>query len=307
MTFDRKTLVIPEKTKFEENIIITDGDVIISDRSLVRFGIKTNGRVFIGEHVIIDGNIDSTNDVRIDTFSHIGGDVKSGGDVYLGEKVIIDGKLSLLGDLDVADSVSVNEGFEAKGWINIRSPIPIIIYIFIYLVQLLKMGHSEEIEKLLNEIEENNGETIPITNVFMFIPNDSIIGLQKSQIESNIKIGKKSIIKGNLKVKGNVIIEDDSILYGSIKNTNNIYCGKNVNIKGDIISNGDVKLIDNAIITGNVFGDKIFLSKSSTIEGTLKADQGITFINTEQNSTEDKIIRFESNVDIIEDLENILE
>lgn len=307
MTFDRKTLVIPEKTKFEENIIITNGDVIISDRSMVRFGIKTNGRVFIGEHVILDGNIDTTKDVRVDTFSHIGGDVKSGGDVYLGEKVIIDGKLSLLGDLDVADSVSVNEGFEAKGWINIRSPIPIIIYIFIYLVQLLKMGHSEEIEKLLNEIEENNGETIPISKIFMFIPNDSIIGLQKSQIESNIKIGKKSIITGNFNVKGNVIIEDDSILYGSIKNTNNIYCGKNVVIRGNIKSNGDVKIIDNSIISGNVIGDKIFLSKSASIEGTLKADQGITFINSEKNSSEDKIIRFDSNVDIIEGLENILE
>jgi predicted acyltransferase (DUF342 family) len=307
MTFDRKTLVLPKETKFEGNLILTNGDVIISDRSLIRFGIKTDGRIFIGEHVIIDGDIDSAKDIRIDTFSHIGGNVKSGGNVFLGEKVIIDGKLSLLGDLDVADSVSVNEGFEAKGWINIRSPIPMIIYIFIYLVQLLKMGHSEEIEKLLNEIEENNGETIPISNIFLFIPTESIIGIQKSEIESNLKIGKKSILIGNFNVKGNIIIEDDSLIYGSIKNTNNLYCGKNVEIRGNINSNGDVRIDERSSISGDIKADKLFLSKNASINGTIKANQGISFISLEENKTEDKIRRFDSNIDIIEGLEKILE
>jgi predicted acyltransferase (DUF342 family) len=307
MTFDRNTLIIPKGTRFEENIISTNGDVVISDRSLIRFGIKTNGRIFIGEHVIIDGNIDSTKDIRIDTFSHIGGNVKSGGNVFLGEKVKIDGKLSLLGDLDVADSVSVNEGFEAKGWINIRSPIPIIIYIFIYLVQLLKMGHSEEIEKLLKEIEENDGETIPISNIFLFIPNNSIIGIQKSEIETNIKIGKKSLLIGNYNVKGNIIIEDDSIIYGSLKNTNNIYCGKNVNIKGNVKSNGDIRIEEKSKISGDINGEKIYLSKTASINGMILANKGISFLTHNENKTEDKIRRFESNVDIIEGIEDILE
>jgi predicted acyltransferase (DUF342 family) len=307
MTFDRKTLVIPDETKFEEKTIFTNGDVIVSDRSLIRFGIKTNGRIFVGEHVIIDGDIDSSKDIRIDTFSHIGGNVKSGGNVFLGEKVKIDGKLSLSGDLDVADSVSVNEGFEAKGWINIRSPIPIIIYIFIYLVQLLKMGHSEEIEKLLNEIEENNGETIPISDIFLFIPNNSIIGIQKAQIDSNLHIGKKSLIIGNYNVKGNIIIDDDVILFGSIKNSNNISCGKNIKIHGNIDCNGEVRIDDNTLIAGDIFGDKIYISKFATIDGMLQANKGVSFLSVIENKTEDKIRRFESNLDKIEGLEDIME
>jgi len=307
MTFDRKTLVIPDETKFEEKTIFTNGDVIVSDRSLIRFGIKTNGRIFVGEHVIIDGDIDSFKDIRIDTFSHIGGNVKSGGNVFLGEKVKIDGKLSLSGDLDVADSVSVNEGFEAKGWINIRSPIPIIIYIFIYLVQLLKMGHSEEIEKLLNEIEENNGETIPISDIFLFIPNNSIIGIQKAQIDSNLHIGKKSLIIGNYNVKGNIVIDDDVILFGSIKNSHNISCGKNINIHGNIDCKGEVRIDDNTLIVGDIFGDKIYISKFATIDGMLQANKGVSFLSVIENKTEDKIRRFESNLDKIEGLEDIME
>ena len=59
MTFDRKTLVIPDNTKFEEKTIITEGDVVIGDRCLLQFGIKTDGRIFVGEHVIIDGDIEA--------------------------------------------------------------------------------------------------------------------------------------------------------------------------------------------------------------------------------------------------------
>ena len=62
MTFDRKTLVIPDKTRFEEQLISTKGDVVIGDRSLLQFSINTDGRVFIGEHVITGGNLNATND-----------------------------------------------------------------------------------------------------------------------------------------------------------------------------------------------------------------------------------------------------
>ena len=87
MTFDRQTLVIPDETKFEEHKIIVKGDVIIGDRCLLQFGVKTDGRIFVGEHVIIDGDLEATKDIRVDIFSCIGGSVYSGGNVYLGEKV----------------------------------------------------------------------------------------------------------------------------------------------------------------------------------------------------------------------------
>jgi len=188
MTFDRKTLVIPEDTKFEEKTIVTKGDVVIGDRCLLQFGIKTSGRIFIGEHVVIDGDIEAEKDIRADTFSRIRGNVKSGGNVYFGEKVTVNGKLSLTGDLDVGDSVEIDQGFEAKGWINIRSPIPVVIYIFIYLMQMMKMGHSEEIDRILSEMEENDGDTIPISETFLFIPNNSMIGVQKSKVDYNLRV-----------------------------------------------------------------------------------------------------------------------
>ena len=307
MTFDRKTLAIPDKTKFEEKTIITEGDVVIGDRCLLQFGIKTNGRIFIGEHAIIDGDLDATDDIRADVFSNIRGNVKSGGNVYFGEKCKINGRLSLKGDLDVGDSVEIEKGFEAKGWINIRSPIPVVIYVFIYLMQLLKMGHSEEIDRILEEIEENDGETIPISEKFLFIPNSSIIGIQKSKIDSNLNVGEKSNVLGNFDVKGNVFICNDVKMHGTIKSTGDIFCGKNVTIQGNIDSNGDVKIEEGSLIAGNIFGKKICISKKTTINGMLHAKEGVSFTSPSKIKAEDKVKRFEGDTDVVDEVEDMLE
>lgn len=307
MTFDRQTLVIPDGTKFDEHTIIAKGDVIIGDRCLLQFGIKTDGRIFVGEHVIVDGDLEATKDIRADIFSRIGGNVKSGGNVYLGEKVKLGGKLSLKGDLDVADSVEMNEGFEAKGWINIRSPIPVVIYLFIYLTQLLKMGHSEEIERLLEEMEENDGGTIPISEIFLFIPNNSIIGVQKSRVDCNLRVGRKSCIIGNYDVKGNMFIGDDSVIHGTLKSTEDVFCGKNIRIQGNIDTDGDVRVDENTHIAGNISGGKIYLSKIASVDGMLFAKNGISFVTPVDSDTEEKVRRFESNADILDEVDEMLE
>ena len=307
MSFDRKTLVIPDKTKFEECTIVTKGDVVIGDRCLIQFGIKTDGRIFVGEHVIIDGGLEATQDIRVDIFSSIGGDVISGGNTYFGEKVKVKGKLSLKGDLDVGDSVEIEDGFEAQGWINIRSPIPVVIYIFIYLMQLLKMGHSEEIDRLLEEMEDNEGDTIPISEIFLFIPNNSIIGSQKSRTDCNLQVGKKCRISGNYEVKGNVFIDNSSVIYGTIKSTGDTFCGKNVSIKGNIDSSGNVRIEDKTHVAGNITGNKIFLSKNAPIDGTLFAKNGFSFMTPSKDKAEEKVRRFESDADVVDEVGDMLE
>jgi predicted acyltransferase (DUF342 family) len=307
MTFDRKTLVIPDKTYFEEQVIITKGDVVIGDRSLLRFGVNTDGRIFVGEHVIIDGNLEATNDVRVDIFSTIGGDIKSGGNVYLGEKAKIKGTLSLKGDLDVGDSVEIEKGFEAKGWINIRNPVPVVIYIFVYLMQLLKMGRSEEIERILEELEQNEGGTIPISESFLFLPNNSIISVSNSKVEGSLQIGKECKLPGNYDIKGNISVDEKSEILGMLKATGNVFCGKKVKIHGNISSTGTVNITEQVEIFGNVSGEEIFLSKTASIQGTLLGKKGISFQDVLKEQATEKVKRFESDVDVVDEVKEMLE
>ncbi|DAC72996.1 MAG TPA: acyltransferase [Thermoplasmata archaeon] len=307
MVFDRKTLVIPDKTFFEEQVIITKGDVVIGDRSLLRFGVNTDGRIFVGEHAIIDGNLNSPNDVRVDIFSTIGGDIQSGGNVYLGEKAKIKGALSLKGDLDVGDSVEIEKGFEAKGWINIRNPVPVVIYIFVYLMQLLKMGRSEEIERLLEELEQNDGGTIPISESFLFLPNNSIISISNSKVEGSLQIGKECKLLGNYDIKGNISVDEKSEILGTLKATGNVFVGKKVKIHGNINSIGAVNIAEHVEIIGDVFGEEILLSKTASIQGTLHAKKGISFLDMIKEQATEKIKRFENDVDVVDEVKEMLE
>jgi predicted acyltransferase (DUF342 family) len=269
--------------------------------------VNTNGRIFVGEHVIIDGNLESANDVRVDIFSTIGGDIQSGRNVYLGEKAKIKGTLSLKGDLDVGDSVEIEKGFEAKGWINIRNPIPVVIYIFIYLMQLLKIGRSEEIERILEELEQNDGGTIPISESFLFLPNNSIISVSNSKIEGSFQIGKECKLIGNYDIKGNIFVDEKSEIFGTLKATGNVTIGKKVKIRGNITSIGAVNINEHVEIFGNVSGEEIFLSKTASVQGTLLGRRGISFQNILKEQATEKIKRFQNDVDVVDEIKEMLE
>lgn len=307
MSFDRKTLVIPDGTRFEEHFVVTNGDVIISDNARTDFGFRTEGRVFVGERVEVKGSLLSGGDIYIDIFSKIEGDVTSNGNVYLGDRVIIAGRLSVKGDLDVGDNVEIRDGFEAKGWINIRSPIPLIIYIFIYLLQLLRLGRSEEIERILQDLEKSENRFIPVSEKFLFIPNNAYLGIQNTKTSNKLYIGKKCRIVGNLDAPGLINIGRESVIYGSIRTDSDLVVDRNVEIHGNIKANGDIYLKGKVRVHGDVEGNRIFIPRSSRIYGKLLARKGVLFEEVDKEKIEEKLIRFDSGVDVIDGIKDALE
>ncbi|HID25460.1 MAG TPA: hypothetical protein EYP23_03240, partial [Thermoplasmata archaeon] len=292
MLFDRKTLIIPDNTVFEEHVIVTDGDVIVSDGAKVGFGIKTEGRIFVGEHALVDGSLDAKGDIHVDLFSEIKGDVSSERNVYLGERVVVNGKLSVKGDLDVGDNVDIKEGFKVKGWINLRGPIPFIIYIFIYLLQLLKLGRSEEIERILSEFEKNEGEPIPVSPVFLFIPTNAVVGIQRSKTDADVVVGANCKILGNFEGAGNICVDDDSSIHGSLSSKGTITLGGKVEIHGSLFSQGDVYLGEECVVHGGVTAERLFLPRNSMVEGTIFAEKGVTFSAAKKKGLDEKLERF---------------
>ena len=114
-------------------------DVIAGNHSEIKYGIIAHSAI-LGERVNVTGDLVTTGDTRIDIWSEIGGNVKTDENAYIGEFVTIDGKLVVKGDLDIAYDVKINGGFEAKGWIVVRNPVPVIVYLFLYISELLRLG-----------------------------------------------------------------------------------------------------------------------------------------------------------------------
>lgn len=294
MVFDKKTLVIPDDTKFEEHTILTVGDVILGNHTRSDFGVLTSGRVFAGEKVEIHGNVEAEGDVRLDLFSHVTGRVVSKGDVYLGEKARIDGSLQLEGDLDVGDDVQIKDGFEAKGWINIRNPIPMVIYIFIYLMELLRLGRSEEVEKILAELEAEGEEEILIGDVYLYVPDGSSVGLTNSDVKGNLRVGAGCRVLGNYTVKGDVVIGRQTKLFGAVRATGGLKLLPGSEIQGEVHVEGAVEIGEGCHVLGDLSGSTVEMHQSAIVDGTLQASEGVKFVTQVHKEMEEKVERFEA-------------
>jgi len=77
-----------------------------------------------------------------------------GEDAYLGERVTVTGRLMVSGDLDIGDDVTIEEGFEANGWIVIRNPVPTLVFYFIVLSQLLRLGETDAADNLAEALAD---------------------------------------------------------------------------------------------------------------------------------------------------------
>ena len=302
MVFDKKTLVIPDNVKFEEHNIVTSGDVIIGDRVNFGLGIITDGRVFIGENANIKGSIVSKDDVRIDMWSRVEGDVAGEKDVYLADKVKIKGKLSVGKDLELSDSAEVGK-FEAKGWINVRSPISLVIYIFLYIMELLRQGRSSEVKMILEELDEGDEEFL-ISDDFLFVPNDSDITLQRASIKGDCRIGEKCRILGNYFISGLMKVGNNTKFHGSISAGKDVKIGSDSYVSGNVYSKGSVNVDANTQIHGNVKSKSMEMQKSTVVDGTIHARGGIVFTSSKPKEIKTKLERFERGLD---DLDAVLD
>ncbi|WP_410508338.1 hypothetical protein RSJ42_16480 [Methanosarcina hadiensis] len=236
----------------------------------------------MGEGVAVSGDIAAFSDARIDMWSKIGSGVKVGRNAYLGEFVTIDGKLIVEGDLDVGKEVKIKGGFEAKGWIIVRNPVPVIMFLLLYIREMMRLGKGEEVEKALEELfddseegEEFDGKE-PAEKV-LIIPADTRISPEAMEIGGKAVIGNNCYLIGNLRVQS---IETGKalILKGSINSEGNITIGENSTVYGSLISKGQVHVGKNSRVFGGIRADSVVMHEKARVDGTIKAPSGVSFL-----------------------------
>ncbi len=265
-----KGLVIPDNTIMEEHSIVVKGDVLVGNYAELSYGLIARSLI-AGEHVKISGNVISEGDVRIDMWSEIAGDVRTRADAYLGEFVSISGKLFAAGNLDVGNDVKIKGGYDVKGWLVVRNPLPVVMFIFLYLMALLQLGKEEEVEKALEELFS---EDMP-EDEFMSIPNRTKISLEAIQTTSRALIGSNCRLLGNIRARS-VSMGKRVALFGSIRAAGDIAINTACVVHGNLVSKGKVNIGRNCRILGKINADTIVMHESSKIEGTLTAPNGVT-------------------------------
>jgi len=266
-------LSIPDGTTVEEHDLVTDGDVVVGGQSDVEFGVRGRN-VIAGERATFGGHIEAEGDLRLDMWTDVADNVLVGNDAYLGERVHIDGQLRVAGDLDIGDDVNVEEGFEANGWIVIRNPMPSIVFLFIYLSQLLRIGEEEAAERLLSELTDEAAPTDPL-----LIPRGSHVSDDAWRVSTPATVGDDCRIHGNVRAES-LSVGRDNVVFGSLRARADVTIAHGTVIKGDVTTrNGDVAIGPDAEVWGDISGTNVAVHEDATIEGTARASGEIEFVD----------------------------
>ena len=279
------TFLIPDNAVVDNELIKTQSGMIIGNHSQIERNLEV-GFLMVGESVHVTGRVVSDDDVRIDIWCRFDEDIIGGGDAYIGEYTIVNGKITVEGDLDIGKEVKLNGGFLSKGWVVVRNPLPFMIFIFLYIRELMRLGKtSEEIDKTLEELFEENEEydlrkldesslsdvlnqsgffVVPlgtkISSESINVPEDAVVGnncfIDTRFICKKFECGKNLKFRGVLRSKGEVLIDDGSRILGEISTSGKLIIGKNVRIEGSVSARSiiihDTSFIKGTVSCGNV-------------------------------------------------------
>jgi predicted acyltransferase (DUF342 family) len=267
-------LAIPDGTVVEEHDLVTDGDVIVGGQSTVRFGVRGRN-VYAGERVRFGGDIEAEGDCRLDMWCDVAGNALVGGDAYLGERVHVGGQLMVSGDLDIGDDVEIDEGFEANGWIVIRNPMPTVVFLFVYLAQLLRMGEDEAAEEVVAELDDRR-EREPV-----LVPRGARVDDDTWRVSTPATVGDGCRLHGNLRAR-RADIGRDTELFGSLRAKGEVTVGRATVIHGDVTTrNGRVEIAADAHVRGDVSCEDLLLHDDAEIDGSIRARGEMSIVRDE--------------------------
>lgn len=274
MASDRQSLdelVVPAGTTAEERSIVTEADVLVGGRSDVGFGVRGES-VLVGEGVSLAGGIEAAGDCRIGMWSSVDGSIVVERDAYLGERAAVDGKLVVGRDLDIGDDVSIEEGFEANGWIVIRNPMPLVFFFIAYLAHVLRTGDEEALEALKEAAQAAEEELPTATDgaPVMMVPRNATITDDRWEVSTPAFIGADCRLNGNLRAT-RITVESGTTIYGSLRAREDVRVAGETTVHGDIdASHGSVELGRGVAVKGDVHGHDLTIHPEAEVEGDIR-------------------------------------
>jgi predicted acyltransferase (DUF342 family) len=262
--------LLPDGTELQEHSIKTDRNIVIGEFCQIDYGLR-GADVYVGESSKIREYVWASGDARIGNWCEIGNDVIAKEDAYIGEGVKIHGRLSVNGALDIGEKVEIRDGFEARGSIEVRNPMPVFLFIIIYLMTLLHIENEKELDRILDGLlsEEEEKQQMPL-----MIPSRSKLNMKVFAVPSTMKIGRKCRLHGNIRA-GSIDVQQDTVIFGSLRAKNRISIVDGVTVHGNVESASTVYVKRGAHILGDVIARSIVLHEDARIDGTITAPHGM--------------------------------
>ena len=262
--------LLPDGTELQEHSIKTDRNIVIGEFCQIDYGLRGSD-VIVGDSTKIREYIWADGDARVGNWCEIGSDVVAKQDSYIGEGAIINGKLKVAGTLDIGERVELREGFEATGAIEVRNPMPVIMFILIYFMTLLRIQREEDVDRILDDLFSDDDKEFEMP---LMIPSRSRLNLKLFSVPSTMRIGKGCRLHGNIRA-GLIDVQPDTVIFGSLRAKRGISVASGVEIHGNVESGDEVTVQKGAHILGDVIAKSIRLHEDAKIDGTIQAPHGL--------------------------------
>jgi predicted acyltransferase (DUF342 family) len=265
-----KHCILPDGTELQEHSIKTERNIVVGEFCQIDYGLRGSD-VYVGESTKIREYVWANGDARIGNLCEIGSDVIAQQDAYIGEGVKINGRLVVNGALDIGEKVEIGEGFEAKGEIEIRNPMPVIVFILIYLMTLLRIQNEKELDRILDDFFSEEAEKVEVP---LMIPARSRLNMKTFAVPSTMRIGKRCRLHGNIRA-GSIDVQQDSTIFGSLRARYRISIASGVSVHGNVEGGSTVYLKRGAHVLGDVIAKSIVMHEDATVDGIIEAPHGL--------------------------------
>ncbi len=262
-----KTCVLPNNTELQERILKTRNDILVGDHCKIEFGL-TGADIAVCECTQIYGDIVAEGDMRIDNFCEIFGTVICNGDAYIGESVKVHGKMTIGGNLDIAETALIEQEFQTYGTIAIRNPVPVIVYLLIYIFAMLHIKGEKATERQLNTFM-SEVKTVPLV-----LPPNTVMNLSYFTVQTPMDIGSNCRVHGNVHAQS-IKIKKDTTLFGRVSAVERAKIGVRNAIHGDV-SAKSIRVERGADVLGDLIGGTVWLHEDAHVSGVIKASDGLS-------------------------------
>jgi predicted acyltransferase (DUF342 family) len=263
--------IIPDRTELQERTLMTDRTIVVGDRSRIDYGLH-GADVMISEFCTINGAITATGDVHVGNWSEVNGDLSAAEHAFLGEGVKVHGRLSVIGDLEIGDKVQIEHGFEAKGMITIRNPLPVIVYFLMYLMAVLRIDRGEDADTVFADLFSEEMDENPLV-----IPSGAVLDMEYFSVPDTMQIGEKCRLHGNIRAHS-VTVGAETTIFGSLRAAGGIVLHEGATIHGLVSSEGAVEVYPGVHILGNVVAGDLTLHEGACVDGTMTAADGLRMV-----------------------------
>ena len=263
--------IIPDRTELQERTLVTDRTIVVGNRSRIDYGLH-GADVMISEFCTINGAIIACGDVHIGNWSEVNGDLSATEHAFLGEGVKVHGRLSVIGDLEIGDKVQIEHGFEAKGMITIRNPLPVIVYFLMYLMAMFRIDRGEDADTVFEDLFSGEMDEDPLV-----IPSGAVLDMEYFSVPDTMQIGEECRLHGNIRAHS-VTVGQGTTVFGSLRAAGGIVLYEGVTIHGLVSSGGAVEVYPGVHVLGNIVARDLTIHEGARVDGTMTAADGLRMV-----------------------------